>query len=204
MSDFIISPRRKFTGGVSKTQKLKREEKKTISANRSLRPGVSHTLQPVRRAATGINSRGGHRAGLNAASDSQPTLCGGGFSRCTGHGFFSPTDDKILVIPRCRSPSFVSALAESGGCSRGDRFQLPSFYGDTGSRGLQLFEKPSQTDQKYPSFSGALTEYDDPGLAGLLVLEVKLSSLTIVTTLSIWIFMPMSGRPFQGLVQTDD
>lgn len=68
---------------------------------------------------------------------------------------------------------------------------------------LQLFEKASkncQTDQRYPSFSGPLTEYDGLDLVtelGLtmesgLELELELSSLTTVTTLSIWMVMPMS------------
>ena len=61
---------------------------------------------------------------------------------------------------------------------------------------LQLFEKPSQTVQRYPSFSGPLTEYDDPSSSGSdLVTELELSSLTTVTIVSIWIVMPMSGPP---------
>lgn len=40
---------------------------------------------------------------------------------------------------------------------------------------LQLFEKPSQTDHRCPSFSRPLTEYDGPNSSGLdLVTELEL------------------------------
>lgn len=76
--------------------------------------------------------------------------------------------------------------------------------------GLQLFEKPSQTDHRCPSFSGSLTEYDGPGSPGVdlvtplglelelalgLGLGLHLSSLTTVTIVSSWMVMPMSGPP---------
>lgn len=70
---------------------------------------------------------------------------------------------------------------------------------------LQLFEKPSQTDQRYPSFSRPLTEYDGPNSSALdLVTQPELdmgpglellSSLTTVTIVSIWMVMPMSAPP---------
>lgn len=68
---------------------------------------------------------------------------------------------------------------------------------------LQLFEKPSQTDHRDPSFSGPLTEYDGPNPSGLdlvtgldMELELELSSLTTVTIVSIWMVIPMSAPPF--------
>lgn len=84
--------------------------------------GVSRVLQPVKDAATGIlfPQGGCHRTGLNAASDSQPTVscvCGGGFSRSTGQGFLSLTDnDKILVTPMslaviCLGPGLIRFMA---------------------------------------------------------------------------------------------
>lgn len=85
--------------------------------------------------AQGSGSQGPcHRAGLNAASDSQPTpscVCGGGFSRSTGQGFFSPTDDKsemgVLVTPMSLAVILSRpSLVRSRGCSRGHRLQLPS------------------------------------------------------------------------------
>lgn len=78
---------------------------------------------------------------------------------------------------------------------------------------LQLFEKPSQTDQRYPSFSGPLTEYDGPNPSALVLVtelelemesQLELSSLTTVTIVSIWMVMPMSTPPVMDMHLTGD